>query len=96
MAQKGLPMIKVAILFGGISTEHDVSCKSADNVIRALAGRFELTLIGITTFLFSAVGLKVGNLFGTRYKAKAELTGGIILILIGLKILLEHLGVINF
>ena len=46
--QKGLPMIKVAILFGGISTEHDVSCKSADNVIRALAGRFELTLIGIT------------------------------------------------
>ena len=41
-------MIKVAILFGGISTEHDVSCKSADNVIRALAGRFELTLIGIT------------------------------------------------
>ena len=55
-----------------------------------------VTLIGITTFLFSAVGLKVGNLFGTRYKAKAELTGGIILILIGLKILLEHLGVINF
>ena len=94
--QKGLPMIKVAILFGGISTEHDVSCKSADNVIRALAGRFELTLIGITTFVFSAAGLKVGNLFGTRYKAKAELTGGIILILIGLKILLEHLGVINF
>ena len=48
MTQKGPPMIKVAILFGGISTEHDVSCKSADNVIRALAGRFELTLIGIT------------------------------------------------
>ena len=41
-------MIKVAILFGGISTEHDVSCKSADNVIRALTGRFELTLVGIT------------------------------------------------
>ena len=55
-----------------------------------------VTLIGITTFLFSAAGLKVGNLFGTRYKAKAELTGGIILILIGLKILLEHLGIINF
>ena len=55
-----------------------------------------VTLIGITTFLFSAAGLKVGNLFGTRYKAKAELIGGIILILIGLKILLEHLGVINF
>ena len=41
-------------------------------------------------------GLKVGNLFGLKYKAKAELAGGIILILIGLKILLEHLGVISF
>ena len=53
-------------------------------------------LIGITTFVCSAVGLKVGNLFGLKYKAKAELAGGIILILIGLKILLEHLGVISF
>lgn len=53
-------------------------------------------LIGITTFLCSAAGLRVGNLFGLRYKAKAELAGGIILILIGLKILLEHLGVISF
>lgn len=41
-------MTKVAILFGGVSTEHDISCKSADNVISALAGRFDLTLIGIT------------------------------------------------
>ena len=53
-------------------------------------------LIGITTFVCSAAGLKVGNLFGLKYKAKAELAGGIILILIGLKILLEHLGVISF
>ena len=53
-------------------------------------------LIGVTTFVCSAAGLKVGNLFGLRYKAKAELAGGIILILIGLKILLEHLGVISF
>ena len=52
-------------------------------------------LIGVTTFVCSAAGLKVGNLFGLRYKAKAELAGGIILILIGLKILLEHLGVIS-
>ena len=51
-------------------------------------------LIGITTFVCSAAGLKVGNLFGLKYKAKAELAGGIILILIGLKILLEHLGVL--
>ena len=52
--------------------------------------------IGATTFILSAIGLKVGNVFGTKYKSKAELAGGVILILIGTKILLEHLGVINF
>ena len=49
--------------------------------------------IGIITFLLSVLGVKWGNVFGIRYKAKAELLGGLILILIGLKILLEHLGV---
>lgn len=53
-----------------------------------------VTLIGVITFALSAVGLKVGNVFGARYQAKAELLGGIILILIGLKILLEHLGIL--
>lgn len=52
-------------------------------------------LIGIVTFLFSAAGIKIGSVFGSRYKAKAQLTGGIILLLIGLKILLEHLGVLS-
>lgn len=52
--------------------------------------------IGVITFLFSMLGVKLGNLFGTKYKSAAEITGGIVLILIGLKILLEHLGVINF
>lgn len=52
--------------------------------------------IGITTFLFSAIGLKVGNIFGLKYKSKAEIAGGVILILIGLKILLEHLGILVF
>ena len=51
-------------------------------------------LIGATTFVLSAVGVWVGNAFGSRYKSKAELAGGIVLILIGLKILLEHLGII--
>ena len=46
--------------------------------------------IGVTTFLFSFWGVKIGNIFGARHKSKAELAGGIILILIGLKILLEH------
>lgn len=53
-------------------------------------------LIGAITFCLSAVGLKVGNIFGLKYKSKAEIVGGVILILIGVKILLEHLGVINF
>ena len=53
-------------------------------------------LIGITTFVLSGVGIFVGNIFGSKYKSKAELLGGAVLILIGLKILLEHLGVINF
>lgn len=55
-----------------------------------------VSLIGITTFLLSAAGLKVGNVFGLRYKARAELAGGVILILMGLKILLEHLGILSF
>ena len=55
-----------------------------------------VSLIGTTTFLLSAAGLKVGNVFGLRYKARAELAGGVILILIGLKILLEHLGILAF
>jgi len=57
---------------------------------------FAVSVIGATTFLLSAAGVKVGNVFGMRYKAKAELAGGVILILLGLKILLEHLGVISF
>ncbi len=51
-------------------------------------------LIGLTTFLFSAVGVKIGNIFGSRYKSKAELCGGAILIGMGLKFLLEGLGIL--
>lgn len=53
-------------------------------------------LIGVTTFVLSGAGVVVGNMFGAKYKSKAELAGGIVLILIGLKILLEHLGVVSF
>ena len=52
-------------------------------------------LIGVTTFLLSFVGIYIGNAFGTRYKSRAELAGGIILVVIGVKILVEHLGVIS-
>ena len=58
------------------------------NILSAVA------CIGITTFVLSCVGVKVGNVFGARYKSTAELCGGILLILLGLQILLEHLGVL--
>jgi manganese efflux pump family protein len=57
---------------------------------------FAVLFIGVTTFLLSALGVKVGSVFGTRYKSKAELAGGIILILLGLKILASHMGWISF
>ncbi|MBQ8728164.1 MAG: manganese efflux pump [Oscillospiraceae bacterium] len=55
-----------------------------------------VSLIGMTTFILSAIGIKIGSVFGMKYKSAAEITGGIILILMGTKILLEHLGVISF
>ena len=54
-----------------------------------------VALIGVVTFTISAVGVKMGNLFGARYKSMAEFFGGAVLILIGLKILLEHLGILS-
>jgi len=51
-------------------------------------------LIGCTTFLLSAAGVKAGSLFGAKYEKKAEILGGVILILLGIKTLLEHLGVL--
>lgn len=54
-----------------------------------------VSFIGMTTCVLSAVGLKIGNVFGAKYKNKAELFGGSVLVLMGLKILLEHLGVLG-
>ncbi len=52
-----------------------------------------ITLIGLITFLMSAIGVHIGSIFGSKFEKKAEALGGIILILLGLKILLEHLGI---
>lgn len=52
-------------------------------------------LIGVVTFILSVIGVKIGNQFGIKYEKRAEIIGGIILILIGIKILLEHLGIIS-
>ena len=55
-----------------------------------------IAIIGFTTFVLSIIGVIVGNFFGYKYKKKSEIAGGIILILIGVKILLEQLGIISF
>ena len=64
----------------------------------AMAGNVNIwaaaALIGVTTCALSALGVKIGNIFGSRFEKKAEAAGGIILILLGVKILLEHLGVL--
>lgn len=52
-------------------------------------------IIGAITYIICFSGVMIGNKFGTKYKSKAEIAGGIVLILFGLKILLEHLGIIN-
>ena len=54
-----------------------------------------ISFIGVITFICSAIGVKIGSIFGSKYKSKAELCGGIVLVLIGLKILLEGLGIIG-
>ena len=65
----------------------------------AMAGNVNIwiaiALIGVITFTLSAIGVKVGSIFGSRFEKWAQLLGGVILILLGLKILLEHLGVIG-
>ena len=55
-----------------------------------------VTIIGLITFIISIIGVKIGNRFGDKFQSKAELMGGIILILLGIKILLEHLNIISF
>ena len=64
----------------------------------AMAGNVNIwtsiLLIGVTTCLLSMIGVKVGSIFGDRFETKAELAGGVILIVLGIKILLEHLGVL--
>ena len=64
----------------------------------AMAGNVNIwvaiLLIGLTTGIFSAIGVKIGNVFGSKFEKKAQMAGGVILIALGVKILLEHLGVL--
>lgn len=55
---------------------------------------FAVCMIALITFIISMIGVKIGNVFGDKYESKAEIAGGIILICLGVKILLEHLGIL--
>ena len=94
--EKNASFAPLAMLLLAIATSIDALAVGVafamDDVNIALAA----PIIGVTTFLLSALGLRIGSVFGLRYKNKAEFVGGLILILIGTKILLEHLGVISF
>lgn len=92
--EKNASFAPLAMLLLAVATSIDALAVGVafamDGVNIALAA----PIIGVTTFLISMLGLKIGSVFGLRYKNKAEFVGGLILVLIGVKILLEHFGVI--
>lgn len=75
-----------------IATSIDALATGVSFALTATNIWLAICLIGATTFLFSAAGVKIGSTFGAKYRAKAELLGGVILVLMGIKILVEHLG----
>ena len=79
-------LMAVATSIDALAVGISLAIAGAVNIFAAVA------LIGITTFVLSAIGVKVGNVFGNRYEQRAEIAGGVILILLGVKILLEHMG----
>lgn len=85
-----------AMLLMAIATSIDAM---AVGISLAMAGDVNIfvaiLLIGVVTFVMCAAGVKIGNVFGSRFEKKAQAAGGIILILLGLKILLEHLGILS-
>ena len=86
----------VLLLIIGANMIKESFDKSEESANASLGFKIMVIFIGSITFTLSAIGVKVGSVFGVKYKSKAELAGGIILILIGTKILLEHLGIISF
>ncbi len=90
---KSMLLLAIATSIDALSVGITFACVpitilSASALVNTLLG---VAVIGVVTFAFSCVGVKIGNVFGARYRAKAEIAGGVILILIGLKILLEAL-----
>lgn len=94
--EKDLPLDHKEMLLLAVATSIDALAVGITFAFLSVNIVEAITIIGCTTFVLSIIGVVVGNFFGTRYKKKAQIIGGAILILIGVKILLEHLGVIAF
>ena len=88
LSVKGMFVMAVATSIDALAV--GISLAMAGNVNIWIA----MLLIGVVTFLMCALGVKIGNIFGGRFEKKAQIAGGVILILLGTKILLEHLGVL--
>jgi len=83
-----------AMLPMAVATSIDALAVGVSFAIMQVQIGWAVAFIGVITFSLSAIGVKIGNHFGAKYKSKAELFGGVVLILLGIKILLEHLGVL--
>ena len=93
--EKNASFAPLAMLLLAIATSIDALAMGITFAFLSVSIGKASGLIGCTTFVISALGVFIGNRFGAKYKDKASLTGGIILILIGCKVLLEHLGILG-
>ena len=89
MSVKTMFILAVATSIDALAVGISLAMAGDVDIVRAVA------LIGILTFGMSAAGVQIGNIFGSRFEKKAQITGGVILIVLGIKILLEHLGVLG-
>lgn len=83
-----------AMLPMAVATSIDALAVGVSFAVMQVQIGWAVAFIGIITFALSAIGVIIGNHFGAKYKSKAEMFGGIVLIVLGIKILLEHLGVL--
>lgn len=94
--EKPLQLGLVTLLVMAVATSIDALAVGVTFAFLSVNIWLAISVIGATTFTFSLIGVGIGVKVGDKFKNKAEIIGGVILILLGVKILLEHLGVINF
>ena len=95
-AEEAAQLSAGALFMQGIATSIDALAVGVTFAFLETPILSAVSLIGVTTFCISVAGVAVGCWFGARYKQRAEITGGVILVLLGTKILLEHLGLLSF